>query len=764
MKKLLFISVLVSFFIVLGNLSYAQNDVTHSNSISTLTPEEIQQNIDEYVPHVGRSNLNIPSNWCTPNTEKSLLDSRGTDFWLLFMDNLNLPTPYLDIASTVNATGTVSISEINFSETFSVMANTVIRVNLPAGAEITTSGTIQSLGIHVVSDYEVTVYGMNRAEYSTDGFLGLPVDILGTNYLAMTYSGFIPEFALVSPYDNNQVSITPIIGDPININLNQGETYMLAGDADMTGSVIISTLPIAFFSGNDCANVPVGYTYCDHLVEQIPPVSTWGTSFVTKTLSGRLNGDTWRFLASQNGTQVMINGAAAGPVLNFGDFYETILTENSFVGANYPILAVQFSNGQTWDGVEADPFMMVIPPYQQFLDCYSFSTPVSGFTTNYFNSAVETTGVSDMMLDGNPLSTDAYIPIATTDFSAAEFPIEINSSHNISNSGDYSSGLYLYGFGSYDSYGYPGGLSLITINVGSGPMIELTTATVDYFCTELSSGVLLEISATITDPEEPFVQSATLFYRNIGSAEYTSMVMTMSTDDVWSASIPAVDINYPGMEYYIYATDGQVGETSPNSDPANNPYSVGIDNEPPQIVHTPVTHGTIGTSIFISADVTDITNSVQSVELFYRIEGGTPVYTILDMSNTDGDTYSATIPGIQMTEQGINYFIKATDDLGVSCTYGFSDEPIYVGYGFSIDELEAEIVSLYPNPAKDFIQFESEFAITKIEIFDQFGRLLLNKKVNNKSAKLNISNLNSGIYLIQVSTKERKLAKKLIIN
>lgn len=763
MKKLLFISVLVSFFFVLGNISYAQDDPTHSNSSSIPTPEEIQQNIDEYVPHVGRSNLKIPSDWSVPNREKSLLDSRGIDFWLLFMDNYNAPTPYLDIASKVNATGTVSISGIEFSEPFSVMANTVIRVNLPAGAEIITSGTIQSLGIHVVSDYEVTVYGMNRAVYSTDGFLGLPLDILGTNYLTMTYSGFTSEFAIVSPYDNNQVSITPIIGDPLNVNLNQGETYMVAGSQDLTGSIIISTLPVALFSGNNCANIPVGYAYCDHLVEQIPPVSTWGTTFVTKTLAGRLNGDTWRFLSSQNGTQLMINGDAAGPVLNFGDFYETILTENSFVSANYPILAVQFSNGQTWDGVYADPFMMVIPPYQQFLDGYNFSTPVSGFITNYFNSAVETTGVPGMMLDGNSLSQDDYIPIGSTGFSAAEFPVEINTSHDISNSGGSPSGLYLYGFGNADSYGYPGGLSLISINVGSGPVIELTTTKLNYFCTQLSSGVTLEISATITDPEEPLVQSATLFYRNIGVVDYTSLVMTKGAGDIWAATIPAVDMNYPGMEYYIYATDGQVGVTSPDSDPANNPYSVGVDNEPPQIVHTPVTNATIDEDILISANVTDVTSYVQVVELLYRIEGGTPVYTILEMSNTGGNTYAATIPGTQMTEQGINYYIKATDDLDVSCSYGTADEPLLIEPSNAIDEIATESINMYPNPAEGYIQFNSKLEIKQLNIYDLTGRLIVSKVVGDKSLRMNLEKIKAGFYMVQIYVKETVVSRKLIV-
>ncbi len=685
MKKRLLISVLLSFIFVLGNNTYAQGssdgDDNPTYGTTMPTPEEIQRNIDEYVPHVGRSNLEMPLNWGTQGGDRSLVDSRGTDFWLLFMNNLVTPTPYLDITSEVDASGTVTISGISFSQPFSVLANTVTRVNIPATAEINSSGAIQSLGIHVVSDNEVTVYGMNQAPYTTDGFLGLPVDILGTSYLVMTYVGFNPELAIVSPYDNNLITITPVVGSIVNINLNQGETYQYSNGGDLTGSIVASTLPVAVFSGNDCANIPAGYSACDHICEQIPPVSTWGTTFVTKTLEGRINGDTWRFMASQNGTQVMVNGAATGPVLNFGDFYETILTTNSFVSANKPILAVQFSNSQTWDGVLADPFMMVIPPYQQFLDSYGFSTPVSGFSTNYFNSAVETSGVSGMLLDGSTLSPAAYGPIGATGYSSAGFSVAINTSHNIDNSGGSPSGLYLYGFGSYDSYGYPGGLSLLSINTGSGPVITIEETTLNYFCTSLSSGVSLDISALITDSEAPFVQSATLYYRTVGDVTYTPIAMTMGAGDVWTATVPSGDVQSPGIEYYIYATDGQVGTTSPASDPANNPYSLGVDNLPPDITHTPVTNSIIGVNVLISADVTDNTNSVQSVELYYRVIGGTPVYTSLPMNFTSGDTYEASIPAVAVTEQGVDYYIKATDNFGVSCTYGSADDPLIINTG-----------------------------------------------------------------------------------
>ena len=79
--------------------------------------------------------------------------------------------------------------------------------------------------------------------------------------------------------------------------------------ADLTGSIIKSDKPIAAFGGNKCTNVPIGYYACDHIVEQLTPTSTWGQAFLTVPLATRLNGDTFRILASQDGTEVSINGS-----------------------------------------------------------------------------------------------------------------------------------------------------------------------------------------------------------------------------------------------------------------------------------------------------------------------------------------------------------------------------------------------------------------------------------------------------------------------
>ncbi len=656
------------------------------------TQEEMQRVRDQYQPRIERSNLTMPKDFkqiISGPKSGSMQTNQGTDFWLAFTPNYSTgEILFLDITGPENTTGTVSVPGIPFTQDFTITANTITRITIPSTAQLTNSGTIQSLGVHVVSLKNVTVYGANRIAYSTDSFLGIPVAALGTNYLTLSYGGlaaqYASNFAIVSPYDNNVVTITPksatangqSAGVPFNITLNQGQTYLVKSSSttDMSGSVIQSSLPVAVFAGAGCVNIPAGFSACDMIVEQMPPLSAYGNEFVTCPLASRTGGDTWRFMASQNNTTLKINGVVKA-TLNFGDFYETILKPAAYVQADKPILTMQYSNGINYDNTTGDPFSMIVPPYQQFLNDYTFATPAEGFTTNYFNVTVETTGISGMQMDGSPLNASSFTAISGTNYSAASFPIAINSTHHVTNTIGKSFGISVYGFTSADSYGYPGGSGYGSINSGGGPVIALTEPTVDLFCTSNATTLDLVISASITDSIDPFVQSAKLYYRKVGTTTYTSVPMTLGSGTIYSATISASATDFPGVDFYVLATDGQTITTSPAVDPANSPYSVGVDNAPPQTVHTPVTSSPVNTNILISANVTDATDYVQSVKLYYRKTGGTPIYTVLDMAFTSGDTYTATIPGAQMTDQGIDYYIKSIDNHGASCTSGFSDSP-----------------------------------------------------------------------------------------
>lgn len=423
-----------------------------------------------------------------PGTARAQSDSRGTDFWLAFLQNLGSPELTLFITGDTDTTGTVEVPGLGSTTPFSVTAGTVTSVVVPVGAALSGSDTVLNRGIHVTAGADVTVYGLNRVQFTTDAFLGLPTDILGTEYIVLGYENVnvvnATEFGIVAPEDDTTVTIVPSVttgartaGVPYDITLNQGEAYQLvntnAAPADLSGTIVTSDKPIAVFGGHQCANIPSGQVACDHIVEALPPTTTWGRSFVTMPLATRLNGDTFRVLASTDGTTVSVNGTEVA-TLDRGQLHEQIIAGSATITSNNPVLVAQYSNGSSYDGVTSDPFMMIIPPYEQFLASYTVTTPASGFTGNYINVVAPSAAVGNITLDGTAIPAASFTQIGSSAFSGAQLPVALGA-HTLV--GSLPFGAFMYGFDSYDSYGYPGGLSLAPIAVVNSVSLSPEDAT-----------------------------------------------------------------------------------------------------------------------------------------------------------------------------------------------------------------------------------------------------------------------------------------------
>jgi len=73
-------------------------------------------------------------------------------------------------------------------------------------------------------------------------------------------------------------------------------------------------------------------------------------------------------------------------------------------------------------------------------------------------------------------------------------------------------------------------------------------------------------------------------------------------------------------------------------------------------------------------------------------------------------------------------------------------------------------ISIYPNPAKDFVTIDHLPIGTTISIHDMSGRKILNKKYSETKVSINTSTFSNGVYIIQVDDQEKTiLSEKLII-
>lgn len=355
--------------------------------------------------------------------------------------------------------------------------------------------------------------------FSNDASLVLPTPTLSNHYIIMARQtfginmSFIPGFAaIVGTEDNTTVTVTltshtsggPGItaGSPGTVqqfSLNRGEVLQLLSalpvsctgteisdgqysycdqgpDYDLTGTLVESDRPVAVFSGHLCSFVPYDTYACDHLEEMMLPLETWGKDFVV----GRTEPQADTGFSDEPNVIRIVSGADNNVIrftpsqqtvgdqttLNKGQWVEFLATDDFHVSADYAIMVGQFLVGQTYYSdifeYHGDPAYSLMVPTEQFRDSYTFLAP-STITHNYVNVTKRVNeGGPTVMLDGQPIPDASFSqPIGSTGYGVARVYID-GTHHTITSTEPF--GIVVYGFATFTSYSYPGGLDLNHIN------------------------------------------------------------------------------------------------------------------------------------------------------------------------------------------------------------------------------------------------------------------------------------------------------------
>ncbi len=391
----------------------------------------------------------------------------GTDFWVAFPPNLQLTAVIrLCISSNVATSGTVQSVFPGVNQNFTVTPGIVTQVTLPS-AVVLQSG-IEDKGIRIISADPVSVYGLNNDPSSTDAFLALPVSSLGIDYRIITYkttyANFGSSFSVVATQNGTSLTVfNHQTNSTSSISLNQGQTYFVVAPnngEDVTGSRIQSNFPVAVFGSVGIGFVPAGCAFADHMIEQMFPTFSWGKSFLTVPLAGRdASGDIFRIVAAEDGTEIRVNGVLQ-TTINTGDHYEMSAAGYNIVNTTKATMMAQFAKGQFCSGeITGDPFMMLIPPTEQFLTNYTIINVagVTPFITHWVNVVAPDYALGTIYEDGVLIPTSAFVQIALTNYYGAQRSVTAGS-HTYTSTIPF--GVYAYGWGSLDSYGYPGGCSI----------------------------------------------------------------------------------------------------------------------------------------------------------------------------------------------------------------------------------------------------------------------------------------------------------------
>jgi N-acetylneuraminic acid mutarotase len=128
------------------------------------------------------------------------------------------------------------------------------------------------------------------------------------------------------------------------------------------------------------------------------------------------------------------------------------------------------------------------------------------------------------------------------------------------------------------------------------------------------------------------------------------------------------------------------------------------------------------------------------------------------------NTDDVTLTGMPEMEDTLSIIITAIDNYGVSVsdTLRLVIELAVTG----IDQFtNKDDLLFFPNPAKKYIQIRAsdhQFKIKKFQIFTIDGKIV--KEGRLESEQINISDLNKGVFLLNIKTDERIIIKKIVIN
>ena len=410
-------------------------------------------------------------------------DSQGTEFWMAFPAATTTQNYTLFVSAEQTTQVLVQIPHLAFAHATDVPAEGLVAIELPQETVMSRfdNDVIENKAVHVVADGEVTIHALLDGQLSSDAYLPLPVDALGTDHLIMSqttgcsFGCGVSEFTIVATEDNTTVTITPTVdagqlADPrpagvaYDVPLEQGQTYRIAGGSflgftELTGTSIVSDRPVFVLGGNQAAYVPVQVGKADHIIEQVPPTNTWGRQFLTVPFASRTGGDMFKVLAAEDGTSVYVNESAVA-TLDRGEFHTITLEEPAEITADHPVLVAQFAHGQEFDNTLGDPLMMQVTPREQYGTAYTVGVPDTTFPVNFVNLIVSNAALGAATLDGMSIDPTDFTPIGTTGFSSAQISV---SPGTYRLEGSLPFAAHVYGFGEFDSYGYMGGSGLAPV-------------------------------------------------------------------------------------------------------------------------------------------------------------------------------------------------------------------------------------------------------------------------------------------------------------
>ena len=107
-----------------------------------------------------------------------------------------------------------------------------------------------------------------------------------------------------------------------------------------------------------------------------------------------------------------------------------------------------------------------------------------------------------------------------------------------------------------------------------------------------------------------------------------------------------------------------------------------------------------------------------------------------------------------------SYYVIAVFEGGESNPSNIVDVQLVIS---GIEEELSNTTAVYPNPASDLVNIQSEYEMKSVKIFNQSGQVLKVQQLNSKNQQINITDIPAGLYVFVINTEQGTISKRIFI-
>jgi hypothetical protein len=82
---------------------------------------------------------------------------------------------------------------------------------------------------------------------------------------------------------------------------------------------------------------------------------------------------------------------------------------------------------------------------------------------------------------------------------------------------------------------------------------------------------------------------------------------------------------------------------------------------------------------------------------------------------------------------------------------------------YGIDELSLEQCKIFPNPTKGILNVQSDFNVKLIRLYDNQGKIVFSKTLNQKKTQIDVSMFEPGVYFISLEIEDKTVLRKIVV-